>query len=63
MLTEEIGGQVYEDVVRINALELTGTEEEEVSIDEIQQIVLAREFGVVAFTDSEGQEFARVPLQ
>ena len=63
VLTEEIGGQVYEDVVRINALELTGTEEEEVSIDEIQQIVLAREFGVVAFTDSEGQEFARVPLQ
>ena len=63
VLTEEIGGQVYEDVIRINALELTGTDEEEVSIDEIQQIVLAREFGVVAFTDSEGQEFARVPLQ
>ena len=63
VLTEEIGGQVYEDVIRINALELTGTDEGEVSIDEIQQIVLAREFGVVAFTDSEGQEFARVPLQ
>ena len=58
--TEVIGGQSYVDVVRIDALEEVSTDEQGASIDEIQQIVIAREFGVVAFTDGQGQEFARL---
>ena len=63
VLTEEIGGQSYEDVIRINAIDLTpdvDTPEGE-SIDVIQQIVIAQQFGVVAFTDDEGREFVLIP--
>ena len=61
--TEVIGGQSYVDVVRINAID-SATDETEIgtqSIDFVQQIVIAREFGVVAFTDAEGMEFVFVP--
>lgn len=63
--TEEIGGQSYEDVIRINAVDLTPgiADERGESIDQIKQIVIAREFGIVAFTDANDSEFVRVPLE
>lgn len=63
--TEEIGGQSYEDVIRINSIDVSpGIDDESgESIDQIMQIVIAREFGVVAFTDAENREFVRVPLE
>lgn len=65
VLTEEIGGFSYEDVIRINAVDLTpgvDTAEGE-SVDVIEQIVMAQGFGVIAFTDDEGREFVRIPGQ
>jgi len=61
--TEEIGGQAYEDVIRIDALALSVVDdiEQGLAIDHVQQIVIAREFGLIAFTDADGQEFVRVP--
>ena len=61
--TEEIGGQSYVDVIRINAVGFDSDELEPgtQAIEHVQQIVLAREFGVVAFTDADGSEFVRVP--
>ncbi|MFK8080785.1 MAG: hypothetical protein AB8B97_10920 [Granulosicoccus sp.] len=61
--TEEIGGQAYADVVRINAIDLDQGSETDPgrSIDHIKQIVIAREFGIVAFTDDEDREFVRIP--
>ena len=65
VLTEELGGQSYVDVIRINAIDLTpGVDSVEAeSIDVVQQIVMAQNFGVIAFTDDEGQEFVRIPDQ
>lgn len=65
VLTEEIGGFAYEDVIRINAIDLTPDVEapEGESIDVIQQIVMAQNFGIVAFTDDEGREFVRIASQ
>ncbi|MFK7993356.1 MAG: hypothetical protein AB8B87_04405 [Granulosicoccus sp.] len=62
---EEIGGQSYEDVVRVNSVDLTpdSVEEPGESINHIAQIVIARQFGIVAFTDAEDREFVRVPQE
>lgn len=65
ILTEEVGGYSYEDVIRINAIDLTpgfDTLEGE-SIDVIQQLVMAQNFGVIAYTDDEGREFVRIASQ
>lgn len=65
VLTEEIGGFAYEDVIRIDAFDFTPDVDapEGESIDVIQQIVMAQNFGVVAFTDNEGREFVRIASQ
>jgi len=70
--TEEIGGQAYEDVIRINSVDRspgsvdldpdTGMELIK-SVDIIDQVVIAREFGIVAFTRANGLEYVRVPLE
>lgn len=77
--SEEIGGQSYEDVVRIDASEAdpetnldtnldtnpeTNPETNDsvdFAINHITQIVMALEFGVVAFIDANDQLFARIP--
>ena len=63
VLAEDIGGQAYQDVIRINAIDLTpGSDSlEGEAIDVVQQIVMALSFGVIAFTDDEGREFVRIP--
>jgi len=59
---EVIGGQSYEDVIRINSVDSSpGVEDERgEAIDIVQQIVIAREFGIVAFTDAADRVFVRV---
>lgn len=55
-----IGGQSYDDVISIDAVDL-GREDQ--SFNVVRQIVMARTFGVVAFTDDEGKTFVRIPSQ
>lgn len=73
--SEEIGGQSYEDVVRIDASEadpeanpaadsednLEADNSVDFAINHITQIVMAHEFGIVAFIDANDQLFARIP--
>ncbi|MFK7858412.1 MAG: hypothetical protein AB8B64_06320 [Granulosicoccus sp.] len=63
--SEEIGGQSYEDVIRVNTFDPSpgSAVEPGKAIDHIKQIVVAREFGIVAFTDVDDREFVRVPIE
>ncbi len=63
LLTQEIGGQTYEDVVRVDAANLITDQPdtETGAIRQITQIAVARDFGIVAFTDDLEREFVRVP--
>lgn len=61
--SEVIGGQAYEDVVRIDAAEADPEADPDInfSIDQITQIIMGQEFGVVGFIDDDNQLFARIP--
>ena len=62
VLSEEIGGQSYDDVVRIDsAVPLPEPLQDGTLPIGIRQIVLARDFGVVAFTDNNDSEIVRLP--
>ncbi len=64
--TVEIGGQSYADVVRISSTHSVQSESVEAvtgAISEIREIVIARNFGLVAFTDDLNREFVRVPIE
>jgi len=56
---EEIGGVSYTDVVKITGLD-TSPDTDDEAIDVIQRITMAREFGIVAFTDANDVQFVRV---
>lgn len=59
---EEIGGVSYTDVVRITGADLSpGADDPRgEAINLLTQIIIAREFGVVAFTDTDDVQFVRV---
>lgn len=59
---EEIGGVSYTDVVKITGIDLSPGSDDPggESIDVIKRITIAREFGVVAFTDATDEQFVRV---
>lgn len=61
-----IGGQTYEDVVRIGST-LAPADDDTTQgagpISSIREVVVARNFGIVAFTDDQNREFVRVPTQ
>lgn len=68
--SEEIGGLSYEDVIRIGALDISAvTTVADPDVDTglnasavlgIVQVVIARNAGLVAFSDSQDREFVRV---